>query len=95
MLKCLSLATAISVTAIPLITEVTFSQSVPPEFPSLKVPNPANVDEPLCYMQTANDRTLDLQRLCGKTSPASSSLSTGISKEDGVHIRTGQGRLHT
>lgn len=41
----------------------------------------AAIDEPFCFMQTADGRVIDLQRLCGSSTngqPGSSSSQTGL-----------------
>ena len=68
MIKCFLLPTALSIVLIPFMTEVTFSH---PAFPNSQHPKIQNfeVDLPLCYIQTADGRTFNLQKLCNKNSP--------------------------
>lgn len=65
MLKSFPLISIISATSILFIVDTAFSNprpsgSIYPEFPS------SDIDQPVCYMQTVDDRTLNLNRLCEK-----------------------------
>ncbi len=68
MIKCFLLPTTLSIVLIPFMTEVTFSR---PAFPNSQHPKIQNfeVDLPLCYIQTADGRIFNLQKLCNKNSP--------------------------
>lgn len=79
MLRCFCLAAALSVALTPLLTKVAFSRPLSPRSQYPEVQN-SRVDLPICYIQTADGRTVDLQRLCGKTSPLSNTLSRGVSR---------------
>lgn len=70
MVRPFLLPTTLSVVLILFMTEVTFSRPVFSDSQHPKVQN-SEVDLPLCYMQTADGRTLNLQKLCSETSPVS------------------------
>lgn len=80
-LRSLCLATTLSVAITPLITEVGFSRPVFPASQYPQVPN-NNLNVPVCYIQTTDGRTLDLQKLCGNSSvkTINNSLSSRIPK---------------
>jgi len=78
MLRWFRLAATLFVALTPTITETAFSTPLPAASQYPEVQN-SNFDVPLCYIQIADGRTLDLQKLCGKTSPASNSPSNRIS----------------
>lgn len=87
MLRLFYLA-AVSVALNLIMTKVAFSRPISASSQYPEVQN-SDVDVPLCYLQTADGRTLDLQKLCGNSptsnspsnsiSPASNSLSNRIS----------------
>jgi hypothetical protein len=65
MLKSFPLISIISATSILFIVDTAFSNprpsgSIYPEFPR------ADIDQPVCYMQTVDGRTLNLNRWCEK-----------------------------
>jgi hypothetical protein len=65
MLKSFPLISIISATSILFIVDTAFSNprlsgSIYPKFPS------SDIDQSVCYMQTVDGRTLNLNRLCGK-----------------------------
>jgi len=82
MLKCFFLPTTLSVILIPFMAEVAFSRPVFSDSQHPKVHN-SEVDLPLCYIQTADGRTLNLQKLCNKNSPVpiKASQSRRIAKQ--------------
>lgn len=79
MLRWFCSAAALSFALTSIMTKVAFSRPLSPVSQYPKLQN-SDVDVPVCYMRTADGRTLDLQRLCGKTSPASNNASNRISR---------------
>ncbi|MBV8886700.1 MAG: hypothetical protein JO235_22275 [Chroococcidiopsidaceae cyanobacterium CP_BM_RX_35] len=70
MLRCFYGSATLSVILTLLAARVAFSSptATVPQSPQLQN---SSVDVPLCYMQTADGRIMDLQNLCRQTSPAS------------------------
>jgi len=68
MLKYFNLPTALFFVLTPLMAKTTFSLPVPTGAQNPKVQNP-EINLPVCYLQTADGRILNLQRLCGQASP--------------------------
>jgi hypothetical protein len=75
---------------IALASSATFSAPLSPNSRYPKVEN-SQVDKPLCYMQVADGTTLDLQKLCGKNSPAKTNLGSRIAKSQ---FRQGTGKAY-
>ncbi|MEQ9551829.1 MAG: hypothetical protein RIM23_19740 [Coleofasciculus sp. G3-WIS-01] len=51
-----------------MVAKATFSNPVPDNQPQGSIN--MNVDDPVCYMQTADGTVLDLSNLCGKDQPS-------------------------
>ena len=78
MLRCSSVVVTLFIVLTPLTTEIAFSR---PIFPSSQYPEvQSEINLPICYIQTADGRTLNLQKLCGKVSPINNNLSSRIPK---------------
>lgn len=77
MFRYSSVAITLSIVLAPLMTEVAFSRPLSPssQYPEVQ----SEIDLPICYI-TANGRTLNLQKLCGKVSPINNNLSSRIPK---------------
>ena len=75
-MRCFYGAATLSAVLTLLTARVAFSNPTVtvPQFPQSQN---FNADVPLCYMQTADGRIVDLQNLCSKTSPASPISNVG------------------
>ena len=87
--KYLHCATAFALVLTSLGTKVALGSSMPISSQSSQVQS--NFDEPLCYMQTADGRVVDLQSLCEKTSPASTSNTPVSSESPRFRLSSGSG----
>jgi hypothetical protein len=65
MLKSFHLIAVLLAVSTLLIAETALSSSITPVSQYPVVPN-SDIDNPVCYMQTADGRTLDLSNLCGE-----------------------------
>jgi len=77
MMKLFHLYTKISAVLMPLNCGIALSQPIPMGFSSPVVES-SDTQKPVCYMQTADDRVLDLTSFCKKL-PASSTQQQGNS----------------
>lgn len=75
MQKCFCWAAALSIVLTPLMTQVAFSEprSAGSQYPEVQN---FNVVPPLCYMETADGRVLDLQKVCNDS--AKKSTNSGV-----------------
>ena len=91
MLRFLYFAATLSVAITPLITEVAFSYPVFPASQYPEVQNFNNVNVPLCYIQTTDGRTLDLDKLCSKNSSINRINKNPSSRVPKAKFRRGSG----
>ncbi len=86
MLKSFSLISIISAASILFVSNMAFSNSLPTGsiYPEVQSPD---IAQPVCYMQTPDDRTLDLSRLCEKKpSNQIQLIISDVVREDGFLI---------
>lgn len=76
MLKLFSVTATLSTILVPLLPNVVLSFPVAVDSPYPEVSG-SNMDSLICYVQTEDGRTIDLNNLCRKTSENNS--SSGIS----------------
>lgn len=76
MLKWFCSAAALSLVMTAIIPKAAFSRPTSSDYQYPEVPK-SDVDIPVCYIQTSEGRTLNLQKLCNETSPGTNSSSPG------------------
>ncbi len=77
MLRYLGSAATVSVALAPLMAQIAFSRPLSPISQYPEVQN-SNINVPLCYIQTTDGRTLNLQSLCSKNSPINNPANNPI-----------------
>ena len=69
MLNNFGLTTAIATILTLTIADAALSQTTPPNSPFPQATKPSQPEQPLCYIQTADGKIVDLQSLCGQSAP--------------------------
>lgn len=82
MFRC-SVVVSLFIVLTPLTTEVAFSCPLSPSFQYPEVQS--EIDLPICYIQRADSRTINSQKLCGKVVRINNNLSSRIPKEKFRH----------
>ncbi len=96
MLKYFCWTTALYFVLTPLMTKIALSLPIAtgPQLSGIQSSQNSNVDVPLCYIQTADGRIVNLQQLCSsQNSQDSSAVTTGpfgsVPRTQGLRLRAG------